>query len=101
LFREYIQTEDWDGDILGLVDSDTYLNDVKTALEEQEVNITFDNPNSNEVNPIRDILKANKLAPNKKKEEAPKKQEPVKEKKNILVKPKTTKQSDQILRTNL
>lgn len=56
-----MQTEDWDGDILGLVDEDTYLKDVKNSLEEQEVNLTFDNPNSNEVNPIRDILKKKEL----------------------------------------
>ena len=63
MYEEMVQTQDWGGDILGLVDEDTYLKDVATSLEEQEVNVTYDNPNSNLVNPVRDIL--NKKEPKK------------------------------------
>jgi len=34
--------KDWGGDILGLVDASDYVKDVKSSLEEQEVNITYE-----------------------------------------------------------
>ena len=49
--RSLIQTEDWGGDILGLVDSQDYVKDVQSALEEQELNITFDENKATDNNP--------------------------------------------------
>jgi len=39
---EFLQTKDWGGDILGLVDASDYVKDVKSSLEEQEVNYTYE-----------------------------------------------------------
>jgi len=40
--NEFLQTKDWGGDILGLVDASDYVKDVKSSLEEQEVNYTYE-----------------------------------------------------------
>ena len=72
-----IQTQDWSGDILGLVDSADYVKDVASSLEEQELNITFEQKTKQENNPALEGM-------TKKKEEVvlkePKKKEQPKQK---------------------
>lgn len=58
----FVQTEDWGGNILGLVDTDEYTKEVKTSLDEQELNITYDNQNAPETNPaLEGMIKKKEL----------------------------------------
>lgn len=38
-----LNMKEWDGDVLGLVDENEYSKDVKSTLNEQELNIEIEN----------------------------------------------------------